>query len=296
MERNFKDIKLTVPWGHVAAKTYGLENEKRMLLVHGTLDNAGSFDRLVQYLPEDYYIVCIDLPGHGFSSHFPGGTPLNFFNYVFAVSLVLDQLKWTNFIYIGHSLGAQIGVYYTSIYPRAVEKLILVDGLFPEAITNDILVPYMRKTFDSTKEHLEKKNPYLYTKDEVLYSLSCLRFSALNTAAASALFNRGVTKVGDLYKYNRDSRLKHFLRPPMTIRQHAVFWANIHKPILLIIASSTLRTLTTDTAIHGLDTIKKFSDLKIVTVNGNHDVHNNNPEKVAPHICQFLDNNFKSKL
>ncbi|EZA50799.1 Serine hydrolase-like protein [Ooceraea biroi] len=51
VEPQFKEVKFTVPWGHVAAKTYGPSEGKPVLMVHGRLDNAGSFTRLMKYLP-----------------------------------------------------------------------------------------------------------------------------------------------------------------------------------------------------------------------------------------------------
>jgi alpha-beta hydrolase superfamily lysophospholipase len=42
--------------------------------VHGLLDNAGSFEPLVQLLPPGHVLTCLDLPGHGRSSHLPPGT------------------------------------------------------------------------------------------------------------------------------------------------------------------------------------------------------------------------------
>ena len=42
--------------------------------MHGYMDNAGTFDRLIPLLPDKFYVVAIDLPGHGFSSHVPYGS------------------------------------------------------------------------------------------------------------------------------------------------------------------------------------------------------------------------------
>ncbi|XP_018343424.1 PREDICTED: serine hydrolase-like protein isoform X3 [Trachymyrmex septentrionalis] len=107
----FTDIKLSVPWGHVAARTYGSPTGKPVLAVHGRLDNAGTFTRLMKYLPKElFYYVCIDLPGHGWSSHFPSWTILDIMDYAHALYFVLEALQWKTFIYLGHSLGAQIGL------------------------------------------------------------------------------------------------------------------------------------------------------------------------------------------
>lgn len=43
------------------------------MTVHGWNDNAGTFDKLIPMLPQDLYIVAVDMPGHGLSSHLPPG-------------------------------------------------------------------------------------------------------------------------------------------------------------------------------------------------------------------------------
>lgn len=41
------------------------------MALHGRQDNAGSFDKLVPLLPDDVSVLCLDMPGHGLSSHYP---------------------------------------------------------------------------------------------------------------------------------------------------------------------------------------------------------------------------------
>jgi pimeloyl-ACP methyl ester carboxylesterase len=38
--------------------------------LHGRQDNAGSFDTLIPLLPDDVSVLCLDMPGHGLSSHY----------------------------------------------------------------------------------------------------------------------------------------------------------------------------------------------------------------------------------
>lgn len=291
-----RDIKLKVPWGYVTGKTWGIENGQRVLVVHGMLDNAGSFDRILPLLPNDYYYVVIDLPGHGFSSPFPQGTILNFFDYVMTIRLVLDRLQWQNCIYIGHSLGAQLGFFTSVLYPERIIKLACLDGIIPIPIKPNIVVEWIKNVHDLTIRANESDKAPLYTEEEMLYALKNRRNFALTDDAARALLDRGRTKVGDLYKFSRDYRLRIPANPMFDVSYYQSLFKQVKKPIFLVVArwswlykSHSLRTL---------DDIKKLVGDKctVVEVNGNHDVHNNNPEIVAPLLRKFLSEPVKSKL
>lgn len=117
MEFKTEELRIKVPWGFVAAKTWGSSKNYPILVIHGLMDNASSFDRLISQLPKSFYYVCIDLPGHGYSSHFPSSVPLKFLNYVHCIKFVLDELNWKNCASIAHSLGASMIHFFTYLYP-----------------------------------------------------------------------------------------------------------------------------------------------------------------------------------
>ena len=72
------ELAIPAPWGTISAKTFGSPFGKPVLAVHGWMDNAGTFDRLVPLLPKSIYFVAVDLPGHGRSSHLPAGVPYHY--------------------------------------------------------------------------------------------------------------------------------------------------------------------------------------------------------------------------
>ncbi|XP_046416905.1 serine hydrolase-like protein [Neodiprion fabricii] len=290
-----EELRLPMPWGHIAAKAWGSPNGKPVLMVHGLLDNAGSFDRLIPFLPFDYYFVCIDLPGHGLSSHFPAGLPLDYLNHVLALRRVLDSLKWSNCIYIGHSLGATMGLMFTSIYPERVKKILCFDAVTATPITNNRLIPHIRKVHDNILSiEGKEKTMKVYTEDEVMYMLMYTRFFALNFAAAEALMKRSVTKIGDKYKLNRDVRLNAGLFPVFNSDQHLSLLEKLKSPATVIAATATMATAHYEKMLW-LSSDRLTKSHRFLIVEGNHDVHNNHPEKVASHVCQFLSD-LKSNL
>uniref|UniRef100_A0A8C9HFB5 AB hydrolase-1 domain-containing protein n=1 Tax=Piliocolobus tephrosceles TaxID=591936 RepID=A0A8C9HFB5_9PRIM len=103
------ELKLAVPWGHIAAKAWGSLQGPPVLCLHGWLDNANSFDRLIPLLPQDFYYVAMDFGGHGLSSHYSPGVPYYQQTFVSEIRRVVADLKWNRFSILGHSFGGIVG-------------------------------------------------------------------------------------------------------------------------------------------------------------------------------------------
>uniref|UniRef100_A0A8B9Z2W8 Serine hydrolase like 2 n=1 Tax=Buteo japonicus TaxID=224669 RepID=A0A8B9Z2W8_9AVES len=100
----FSELKFPVPWGHVAAKAWGPSEGYPVLCLHGWLDNANTFDKLIPLLPRDCYYVAMDFSGHGLSSHRPAGSPYHFLDYVSDVRRVAAAFTWNNHTFIKAAL------------------------------------------------------------------------------------------------------------------------------------------------------------------------------------------------
>lgn len=60
----------------VTGKWWGSRSIQPIIGIHGRQDNAGSFDKLMKLLMIDnnnYSYLCLDLPGHGYSTHLREG-------------------------------------------------------------------------------------------------------------------------------------------------------------------------------------------------------------------------------
>ncbi|XP_058802005.1 serine hydrolase-like protein [Phymastichus coffea] len=296
-----KEFLLPVPWGHIAAKAWGNPTNFPVLCIHGVLDNAGAFDRLIAQLPTNYYYVSIDLPGHGFSSHFPAGIPLDFFNYILSIRYIIEKLKWKTFKLIGHSMGGQLGTFYSVLYPNQIQSLVLIEGFIPKIFYNKEIISRLTKVLNTTFEAYNQIRYNLYTHDDIMYTLKYKRANCLNNEAAEAIFKRSVTQEGKLFKYNRDIRLKDFVAPIFNISQWMSILSNLNIEILIILTTSSYSLLIQNQnteKIEGLkNLIESFDNFKLLMVCGNHDVHNNNPERISHEISKFLDKKYmNSKL
>jgi len=72
-----QELRIPVPYGHIAGKAWGDPSGKPILGLHGWLDNAGTFDHLAPLINEGYYLVSVDQAGHGLTSKFPTGMQYN---------------------------------------------------------------------------------------------------------------------------------------------------------------------------------------------------------------------------
>lgn len=291
--KKIMEIKLSVPWGHVAARTYGSPTGKPVLVVHGYLDNAGSFTRLMKYLPMDiFYYVCIDLPGHGWSSSFPSSIMIDIMDYAHALHYILEALQWKTCIYVGHSMGAQIALLFSVFQPDRIKKLISLDGIIMNPLIKKDISTYFE---NASAFSIRANNEKTFTKEEIMHALMFMRVSTLNSEGAEALFERATTEVDGKYIYNRDVRIKNHPFTFLDMNACQMFNNKLSIPIYLLVPSHGIIFPYKEHTLV-LETVKARTMLEVVYINGNHDVHNNNPEKVAPFICKILNSEYSSKL
>nr|XP_037851510.1 serine hydrolase-like protein isoform X3 [Chlorocebus sabaeus] len=130
------ELKLAVPWGHIAAKAWGSLQGPPVLCLHGWLDNANSFDRLIPLLPQDFYYVAMDFGGHGLSSHYSPGVPYYHQTFVSDIRRVVA--------------GGVVGGMFSCIFPEMVNKLILLDSPLLLLESNEVenLLTYKRRAIE----------------------------------------------------------------------------------------------------------------------------------------------------
>lgn len=102
-----------------------------LLCIHGITGNCRAWDLWAEHLSPAYRVIALDLRGRGESDK-PPAYPLEAhrdpFCYPRDMAGVLDALGLEAVSFVGHSLGAMIGVLFAAIYPQRVHKLVLVDG------------------------------------------------------------------------------------------------------------------------------------------------------------------------
>lgn len=141
---------------------YGQDDKPPVILVHGGLDHARSWDWVARDLREDYHVYALDLRGHGNSAWAPGAL-YSMAEYVLDLSVLVDIISREPVRIIGHSLGGMITLHYAGTFPERVHKLISVEGLgFPaEHKIHGTPSQMMRRWVDQVRK-LEHRTPRSY--------------------------------------------------------------------------------------------------------------------------------------
>lgn len=298
------------------ARAYGHRSRPAVLCVHGIQDNCDSFATLLPLLPVDRYYVCVDLPGHGRSSHFPAHVPLEFVNYVAAIKWTVDHFGWPHLAYVGHSFGGQLGTWFAGLYPERVRCLIVLDTMGPRSVDMDHTVAAVRSRIDDAQSlHRRQcgRGPPVYTFGQAVAKMKAGRPSTLTDESAAILAVRGLTRVrrvrpeedrdgaggddddddDDQYAFASDQRLKLDFHPLMSFDQQKQILSNMACPALFVLADENLGRYSTYLKdAYGFYTQRPHVTIRVIS--GDHTVHLNYPDRVSGHVSDFLRENYKN--
>jgi pimeloyl-ACP methyl ester carboxylesterase len=95
---------------------WGTPDGEPLLLIHGFLDQARSWEPLVSFLQQrtnpSLWIIAPDCRGHGDSGWIGAGGYYHFPDYVLDLDCVIQALRVSQFKLVGHSMGGTISFLY----------------------------------------------------------------------------------------------------------------------------------------------------------------------------------------
>ncbi len=97
-----------------------------VLLVHGLASNAGFWRYNISALAKNFRVIAVDLPGYGKSDKGNYSYKMTFF--AKTLKQLLDDLQIDKVNFVGHSMGGQIGIWFSILYPERVKKLVLASS------------------------------------------------------------------------------------------------------------------------------------------------------------------------
>jgi pimeloyl-ACP methyl ester carboxylesterase len=176
--RPFRAHTLTLRQHRVRCLTWGDPTSPPVLMLHGWMDVAASFQFLVDALQGDYFVIAPDQRGYGgteWTRESAGG--YWFADYVADLEAVIDHFVPAGQIDLaGHSLGGNVCSIYAGIRPERVRRLVSLDGFgipassFSKAPSqyrkwlDAIRAPAALSTYESlakVADRLQKTNPRL---------------------------------------------------------------------------------------------------------------------------------------
>ncbi len=109
-------------WGTPAA------NKTPLVMVHGWMDVAASYQFVVDALSEDHYVIAPDWRGFG-RTQVPDIDHFWFPDYLADLDFLLDHYAPNQPIHlVGHSMGGNVVMLYAGVRPERVRRLINLEG------------------------------------------------------------------------------------------------------------------------------------------------------------------------
>ncbi|UVE19279.1 alpha/beta fold hydrolase [Pseudomonas sp. LS44] len=234
MSMQVEEVRLSLPHIELAAHISGPEDGLPVLAVHGWMDNAMSFARLIPKL-HGLRIVAVDLAGHGYSDHRPPGASYLIWEYVADILQVADQFGWERFSLLGHSMGAIVSTLLTGTMPHRVERLALIDAIIPHTAEPQAMAAELATALDAQKAHGSKRKRVHDSFDKAIEARMKGQVP-VNREASELLAQRGVMPVPGGYVWRTDSRLALPSPVRLTLPQALAFVERITCPINLVVA------------------------------------------------------------
>jgi pimeloyl-ACP methyl ester carboxylesterase len=264
-------------WGH--------NDRPNLILVHGGMDHARSWDRIAESFQQDFRILAPDLRGHGDSS-WAYGAMYSVAEYLLDLSALIEIAGKFPVYLIGHSLGAAVVLQYAGIYPDRVRKLVAIEGVAPPPEQYPLRPAHMRfKDWIETVRDCEKRIPHRYPNLEAAYE----RMHKANPYLSDEMA-RHLTLLGS--NWNADGTLvwkfDNFVRamPPyaFNMEESREIWSQIQCPVLLF---RGLESFTEDP--QKLGHIFSIPNHRLISVaNAGHWVHHDQPDLFINETRKFL--------
>tara|TARA_R100000005_G_scaffold77176_2_gene44366 strand:- start:11078 stop:11938 length:861 start_codon:yes stop_codon:yes gene_type:complete len=107
---------------------WGNPDAPPLLLIHGGRDHCRNWDWVAEELRHDWHIIAPDLRGHGDSGWSTDGN-YSVQSYVYDIAQLIHQKELSPVTIVSHSMGGNVAIRYTGLYPDNVRKLVAIEGL-----------------------------------------------------------------------------------------------------------------------------------------------------------------------
>ncbi len=285
-------------WGDAALAT---PDRPTLLMQHGWMDVAASFQFVVDALPTDRHVLAFDWRGFGLSDPTPADTywlP----DYVGDLDAALDALLFapgaahSPIDLLGHSMGANVVMLYAGLRPERIRRLVNLEGFGMPATKpsqspkrylqwlDELKRPAELRDYDSlaaVADRLRKNNPLLPEARAAWLAQHWSRQRTKDDGGAGRfeILGDAVHKRGTPMLYQRDEVLE--------------CWKHITAPVMWVEGDQTdvarwWGTRYTKTEFHErLDVVTSRVERHVLAPAG-HMLHHDQPEALARLLETFL--------
>ena len=301
MSHIYTEVRIPISWGMLAGKLWqpqypSTPKKLGVLMLHGFLSNAASFDPLIEYFPNHLTLLAIDLAGHGFSDHYPVKNAYNYSSFISDVIEVLKYMSWEQTILVGHSFGGNVAINVAGILQNRISKLIVLEGAYPPDSKYETYSDYILEMYENTNNIKVKKDRVYPSKAKVVERIIEGNPDILHSSA-EILATRACREENGGYVLTRDIGL----HKPAFLISTTCFWDVFCQTFYNRITMPALFLIADESPYNGLDNrierkYKLSPTTRIVHIPGNHQVHMDNPSEVGRIIKEFLNDRIVSKL
>ena len=218
-------------WNPAGART--------VVLVHGYMDAAGTWDRVAPALAElGLRVIAPDMRGFGEGARAPRGSYYHFADYVFDLAdLALAVSPAEPIALVGHSMGGTITTLFAGAYPERVSRLAILEGLGPPDNPFEIGPVRMRNWIDQVRRVREREGEGrapTFTLEEARRRLAANHPNVAPEVLAHRLPHLVRDAGGDRFAWRFDPLHKTTSPVPFFARLFVAFARKVTCPVLFV--------------------------------------------------------------
>ena len=267
---------------------WGNPSAPPLLLVHGGRDHCRSWDWVAEALRHDWHVIAPDLRGHGDSAWSPDGD-YSTMAFVYDLSQLVHQLGLAPVTIVSHSLGGNVCLRYSGLYPEKVRKIVAIEGLGPSP---KVLAEQSKRGVDESwrrwiddKRAAASRLPRRYDSFAAALSRMKSENTHLSDEQAQHLTTHAVSQNEDgSFSWKFDNYLNVWRPSDVSPEQMQSLWRAITCPTLLLYGKDSWAS---NPAEDGRD--QYFANAKIeVFENAAHWLHHDQFERFVATLRAFL--------
>ncbi|MGE0628081.1 MAG: alpha/beta fold hydrolase [Hyphomicrobiaceae bacterium] len=258
-----------------------------LVLLHGGRDHCRSWDWVARRLSDRWRVIAPDLRGHGDSQWSNNGLYV-IAGYIYDFAQLIHQLKLAPVTVIAHSLGGNVALRYTGLYPDHVRRIVAVEGLGfgPDSKRGQMTaVERMHEWIDRLRDHAARSPRRYPTLDEAIARMREAN-AHLNEEQVRHLTIHGIDQNEDgSFSWKFDPYVRQWAPYDMTYDEIASLWSRITCPVLLMGGTESWHP---DPRKDGR--ARYFKNAEAVMFEGaGHWVHHDRLDDFMAHVVPFIE-------